>query len=719
MQIDAIHLDHFLSFDTFTWEGLDPHLNVIVGPNGVGKTNLFRALRAVCDALNPERAWASVRWADAGHQGANADAITIALDIQFTTEWEQHLLCVFLASVLCNQQAIQQVATAMQRSVDQNGLKRFDAWVLEQVRPKDIAWFLHGRLVLTHAGRAGWQCRYEARLGEPDFRLNLTNWGTLLGHAEHRQEMATQNWGPLFGAWYHSLTEQEREQLNSGLTGATPEGEFPVPNFSQLPDWVSSQQGVVLQVEDQMQIVDPTVLATRRAFTSAAQLSSLELSTPIAVRFIFQRLLERAFVFTDNVRLPYQREFTTRDLHAQPFDLSNGKELARFLSYKKNGGPKDRKQYAAIDQIFFRMTGRRFEVVQHPTEIKRSQQEPQLDTSLELVTINSWGDVSLEFSGAGIAEALFLSAVLAGSSGQIVLLDEPALNLHPTTQTTLLDALQTLAHQPEAERSQFLVNTHTPTLVPPDAIEQVSRFTLQNGHTIRQALKVRQGSQSDQVDAEQSGQNDLIKLRKLLRGNLSARALLFSRAVLLVEGETELGALLVWCPDLMTQDIALYAVGGKGEFVSPLRLIRAFAIPWAILGDGEVLWDLKEQKRSSPLNHIDAILAVCHHMLPSIPDNPGNNAKNFAQWKRSLEAYGIFSLARSANEGFEKAVRPEILPELWAEAEKKFSKNKVALGRFIAENFSCPGNMEELMRRVLCHLHKQDAGIHIPDDDCL
>lgn len=91
MQNHAIHIDLLLSCDRFAWEGLDLHLNVIVGPNGVGKTNHFHALRAVRDALSPERAQATARWADARHQGSNTDTMIVAPDLQFTTEWEQRL----------------------------------------------------------------------------------------------------------------------------------------------------------------------------------------------------------------------------------------------------------------------------------------------------------------------------------------------------------------------------------------------------------------------------------------------------------------------------------------------------------------------------------------------------------------------------------------------------------------------------------------------------
>ncbi len=723
MQIHAIHIDHFLSFDTFVWEGLDPHLNVIVGPNGAGKTNLFRALRAVRDALSPERAQATARWVGAGHRGTDADTITIALDLQFTTALEKGLLCAFLAAVLCDQQQIQQTMTsATQRNPDPGGLRRFAAWVQEQLRPEDISWLFAGRLAVTHVGSQGWQCQYEAHPGGPMFRLDLTGGGTLFGHAEHNPQSTTQNWGSLFVAWRNSLTEQERMQLDNGLTGASPEGGFPLPDFSHLPGWVSSQQGVALQLENQTQIVDPATLATHRALRLAAQIYPEP--GRLFGRMIFQRLLDQALVFTDNVRLLPQRTFIARDLLTQPLDLSNGEELARFLFCKKNGNLHDRKQYDAIWKLFARMTGRRFDVVLAPAgSASSSTESEQPDISLELVTSSSWGDIPLEFSGAGIAEALFLSAVLAGSSGQLVLLDEPALNLHPTTQATLLDELQALAHRPEGEGSQFLVNTHAPTLVPPDTIDRVSRFTLQDGHTIRRALNVRkedvEAREAEGRDVREIGQDDLVKLRQMFRGNLAARALLFSRAVLLIEGSTELAALPVWCADLVRQDIALYPVDGKGGFVSPLRFIYHFAIPWAIIGDSEVLWDLQEQKQSgSALNHIRDILTVCRRPLPSIPANPGGNVRDFAEFRQTLETYGIFTLASRAGEGFEKAIRPEIPPDIWTDAETKFGKNnKVALSRFIAERCPCPEKVAGLIRRVMYHLREQGAGIRIPGED--
>src|SRR5579875_2698331 len=212
MQIHGIHLKNFLSFEAFSWEDIDSHLTVIVGPNGVGKTNLFHAVRVVRDVLRPGSTQAAATLS-AARRGTEGEMISIALDVQFTSAWEQELLCAFFATVLCNQQSIQETMTSVfQRGVDANGLRRFDAWVQEQVRPE-----------------------------HPVFRADVTRGETLVGHAEHRPQTTTQNWGSLFAAWRTSLSEHERGQLDSNLTGASPEGEFPLPDLSCLPAWVSSQ----------------------------------------------------------------------------------------------------------------------------------------------------------------------------------------------------------------------------------------------------------------------------------------------------------------------------------------------------------------------------------------------------------------------------------------------------------------------------------------------
>lgn len=475
MKLHAIHIDHLLSFESFTWDGIDPHLNVIVGPNGSGKTNLFHALRAICDALRVERTSTDARWARARHRGSDADTISIALDIEFTTAREKDLLCTFLATVLCNQQEIQQTVVHLgRRNADPQSVRRFAAWVLEQVRLQDLSWLFRGQLVVTHAGKWGWQCNYESNSKAPKFKLEVDS-NRLLGRAEHNAQTETLNTGALFVVWRNSLSEQARLQLINGLAGDLPEEGFPIPHLSSLPDWVSSQQGVGLQINEQQQIVDQSMLAPFRAFTTLAQIT-LKSGEYFGVRTLFHQLLEEAFLFTDNVRIPYHQVFATNRLLSQPFNLSSGEDLARFLFAKKNGNLRDRKQYTAIRELFNRMTRREFDVVVDPPNAEDVQRE-QPTISLDLIVSGRWGDIPLAFSGAGIAEALYLSAVVAGSTGQVVLLDEPAHNLHPPVQATLLDELLALARPLKGEGSQFLVSTHTPTLVPPESIDRVSRFT--------------------------------------------------------------------------------------------------------------------------------------------------------------------------------------------------------------------------------------------------
>jgi predicted ATP-dependent endonuclease of OLD family len=129
-----------------------------------------------------------------------------------------------------------------------------------------------------------------------------------------------------------------------------------------------------------------------------------------------------------------------------------------------------------------------------------------------------------------------------------VLLDEPASSLHGDMQTALLREIRA------RHGNKYIVATHAPARVPSEALSQVSRFYQHCGNTVHASLDV---ARMDRKATE--------KLHKELR-HMNARALLFARAVLLVEGDTELGALPVWYEkefheSLWSKDIALHKVG--------------------------------------------------------------------------------------------------------------------------------------------------------------
>jgi hypothetical protein len=315
-----------------------------------------------------------------------------------------------------------------------------------------------------------------------------------------------------------------------------------------------------------------------------------------------------------------------------------------------------------------------------------------------------WGDVPLGFSGAGTAEALYMSTLLAGSTSQIVVLDEPALNLHPMLMSSLLEHLLAHEYRPAERRSQFIVSTHSPWFVPADSLDRVARFTLgASGQTVLHTLRDPAGRTLD--DAR------LAELRNLVRKSPSAAALLFSRAVLLVEGETEMGALPVWWPDAAQQDVVLYSVGGKGNFVGPVKFLNRFAIPWVILCDGDALWDQKQHSRThGPDLHVKAILNASAKRLKTRPPDPTTDA-GFQKWRRHLERFGIFTLASTCDAGFEKALQADTHGDVWASAHDRFNDNKVAIGRSVAENCDCPPSLDRLVKRIVRHLNSQGADL--------
>ncbi len=668
MIIRGVYVHNFLSFRELQWRGLDDGLNVIVGPNGSGKTNLFRALRAAVDALDIQEHRV---WSHSAHLGSGEEKFAISLDLEFNGEWEKRTLLAFFAAALSDQQEI--LGKVGSGRVTDQGVEQFSTALLEQLSYKDINWLVQGRLVVEWGGDR-WRYHYESMNGDPYFRLDLEySQFSTRGHGN----------GPtthysLFSAWHQVLSESSRVMLEKHLGGES--RELPPPALRQL---LSREKGQEYRstVSAKVRIPSGVYLPTHRELSRLIG-KRLEFSRDYDLRFLFHTILKRSIVFTDNVRREPQSDFKVGRVTREVDDMSNGDQLALFLFRRKNGTAKERRLYESIQRTFKNLTERTFDAALAPekeTPLGFTTNDDELTTlSLLLTTGTQNGDVPLEFSGAGISEALFLSAILSGTDDKVILLDEPAQNLHPIVQTALLKEIEI------SRNNQYFIVTHSPALVPADALNSISRFTSTKDQTARSSL-----------DAGSIKPIDLSKIKMELRRSADVRGLLFSRGVILCEGETELGSLPLWFRKdshrpLESLDIAMYWVGGAQRFETYVRLLQAFSIPWAIICDGDAIGD-------SPCGK-----TLAAQLKRAEVTGVAKDTKNgFDERKAYLEGFGVFTTAGTASEAFEHV--PEIVEHL-PEAVKSEPHSKVRQARFIAENYPCPRPVLEMMDKAVNHL---------------
>ncbi|MBX6770936.1 MAG: AAA family ATPase [Chloroflexi bacterium] len=641
-------------------------------------------MRAVADALDLDsNAW--VRWQKAGRSGG--DAFRVWLDLELTGEWERELLRAFLCAAVCDQQAFQQLQYPQTGASDAFRDAQPARWV-EYVRhglgPGDVSWLCHGRLVVEYEHDT---CRawYQSLPDQHDQRLRWQWWLAGLGSSGLSAAEDPRGSTSLLAAVVNNPAEEQRAALLEYLRGSTAS-----PPPLDLPGILEriSPQAISLEVR-RLQGDWPD--AAHREFERRAGVR-LESSRVYDGRFVFERLLRSALVFTENIRRAPRLTFPPdRWQTSAPVELSDGENLALFLFRLKNGDRADWDRYAAVQKLFRQLTGNGFHFDvgfgaltdgrTGPAAAHRQSPDSQMVLELRVGRDGDGYEVPLELAGAGIAEALFLSAIIAGTRDQVVLLDEPAQNLHPAAQANLLRAIDDAL---QAQQNQFFVITHSPSLVPTESIEKVSRFALERGETRRWALA--DGSPD---------QERLNKLQKVLRGSMDARALLFSSAVILMEGETELGALPVWDEKAFEQpfersNVAILSVDGDQAFETYLRFVHAFGIRWAIVCDGKVVGPHPNVRRNIAQQLVEAGVADRTDFIQY-------DQLDFHQRRELLAKHGVFTVASSPNDEFEAL---PIIQQMENEAEKAVGSSKVRKGRYIAEKAACPQEVRTLLRRL-------------------
>ncbi len=753
MRVNALHVENLLTFERFELD-LNGKTNVVVGPNGAGKSNIVRIVDLACKgidwAASSERASPFVQAAEqvlrsfaaAHHHGSAPEHIaSVRLEVEFTTSDELEGLGTFIrAAVLCT--LLDELGRDPQTAVTVSG------WVDAEITNDRLASLFSGTIVLEHSGMSQhpWDVSYEFQHGSERYRWLLANRGFMQSIVPASSPLAR-------------LASSTHKQLKEVL--------FQIPQSAQqpinLPSPLPSFDFVTLCPSGADALTSIMIRTGTGSFST--ELPPCRRATELLgipdERSVGQRQFSLAHVLSillgDGI-ITVGEQFRglgvggTPPQQAGPYDwevlVSPVRSRAPWLLplrlfELKNGTPAQRQRFEAVQRKFTELApGRRADVkfqafdlgAVNPTTIgagqvvvfgqQAEQQEPPPPHPGAAITVvidrtsddgRHPNDLPIQLHGGGTWESLVVAEALVESENRLVILDEPALTLHPTWQRVVRVAIQ------EAPGTCLIV-THSANLVPVETTDDLSRI-----------IRIENESGSSQAHRLPTlSEDDAKRITREFALSTDAVSLLFARGVVLLEGETEQGALPEWfdrfeeseLPTPGELDLAFYSVGGDSNFRILLTVLHSLAIPWVLVCDGAAFDVTKRVKR---FPHVfEQVSTACggipdlRQFLDSLDPDPSQRVMDedaFNQQKELGRSHGVFTLARgwtTANketgtvndESFEVFVE-SVAPGKLGEAKDAVGESKVRKGLWLGEHVPCPSEVHELYKGVVEALRKR------------
>lgn len=583
MRLRFIEITNFLSFGPKVERiNFDDNLTVLIGPNGGGKTNAFRAIRLVdmiirSVASNDNQARCTeIEEFGQPHFGHLHEPSEIRLGISFTSAHEKEIIRLFLRAAIAS--------TLL--GVDPVGAPRVEHYgdLLERLDvslPSDVKFLCDGEVVASHT-------RTPSSLWELFYDFNFpAQVPTLCDGVRYRWDLS--------GRWKNYLhAHVDRVQSNQSVeTRIWPDGQL-VPSSLGLNNFllVTGEMSALKIIKFNRQNDALSIYSDIRKAgidTESAEPKSEQFGFDTIIYQIFRKALVWETV---------SNEFGTAAIIPTRV-LSGEKDGVHYAPYKaiptyledlvrwKVGSLLDRNRFASAQALFteLRGTDEKFDVEIQNHTIATSSPSVTYDQTMEpclLVTpVVISGDVEIPayLAGSGAVEHIRLSAQLVAPVESIVLLDEPTARLHPLAQKRLLHKLE------EEGGAQHIVITHAPGLLPTqrEAFQRTHRIT--KSATGTKAAYFKTGLSA-------SNKQGFGRMVKELQSYPAIANIPFASAVIFVSGETELLTYPTWYDFYRTSnntkrgEVQFYNFAGDDKLKTPLAIAMIYGVPWAVLADG-------------------------------------------------------------------------------------------------------------------------------------
>jgi energy-coupling factor transporter ATP-binding protein EcfA2 len=694
----AIEAQNFLSLHNFRIEDLDERLNFLVGPNGCGKTSVFRVVRAIRDAFDSYSTRGTIE--DLSEQctrGTHPIHIELAMRVAFDQPDERELLISFLGAALAAPEALRSLTVmraAPPKSTSENtpsleaveetraseeGLRNFADWFLNILSAKEASFLFQGDLkLLYHMGELYPTIRLSYTFDCEGTPLTIVTSTTGFGGGQlwagTLPETSQGGGYTLEYAWRTVFVESPHLKAFAQLISGQQTAGIADLSAASLLKAIAEQH-----VEVSAKLQQPIAQAQKRLIELCG-FKAGDINQPLSFARLISKLLRRSLVFTNNQRTPLKRftQFTPEEVGTIVDNLDDEARVPLWLYHLSIGKYQEKQQFQRLQVLFTELIGGKqtFDV-----QAKHLPASSGGGIEVSLRMVDEGGDTSLVYEGAGIWEALLLATLLDASTGRIILLDEPAANLHPGMQRKVLEMLHKTS-------GQVIAVTHSSHMLPtrPIDFQHVVRLQKESGSTATYRL----GNLSqyrirpDKLEQELSSSSDVA-------------GLLFASAVILIEGDTETAALSEWFPnskagkkrDFADLNIALYAVGGKTAFPFYMRFLTAFGVPWVVICDGDALT-------------INGGIWGALRELASINHDPPHTA-TFPDLKALAEGAGVYTANTDFDQNFEKI--PEVKNYIDDPNNELPTSSKVRDGRLIGQQLlPPPPEIERILQGALQRL---------------
>ncbi len=623
MKVHKITTNNFLALRDCTLDGLDERLNFFVGPNGSGKTSLFRALKVLKESFE---AVGTVKTLDHLYSvHANPRQLDIDVKVSWDTDHEQKaigaFLCASLSATNSLNEAIKRVPQLSAYQITPERSERFTTWLREQCTPGRLQFLFTGQLHLTYREETGTRLNYAFACKGELVTIQMAAYppqdGTFWKGSVPISSTTTWRAGNDVLLEYlfsenDSLKQNPRktkakapkkEGVDVALKPAQATAEARAEAYFDYPPGGKpaplDMEALILDLAEKHGYLEVGTVAEPQTYQPEyvllREMSGINFSQANSGKLLcsklFALLLRNACVFTKSVFTPFEEPapFQEKRVFSVNKTLIDEKDIPYWLLGIRDGDVDQKARYKRIQDTFKLLAGeeREFDLsVETSMQFSSNGRHEREEVSkIDILVTDATGTISMTSQGSGLWEALVLSVFLDDSKGRVILLDEPAASLHPNMQHRLVEILHS-----DSTPGQMLIVTHSAHLLPTRADRLQHVYRLQKE---ADGARVFSGGSFLQTELE--------RVENKFASSVNVANLLFSNGVLLVEGATEFGAFPVWIPllergnrqTLADMNIVLHDIGGKENFPFYLRLLKKFGVPCTAIGDGDALLPCK------------------------------------------------------------------------------------------------------------------------------